>query len=479
MTAIHRVRRAYAATLAVVSLSLLPGRGAVAQELSLQEALAAATAEAAALRTARLELRKADHAYREAGARRLPTVKMQGSASYLTNPPEGITIRKGELGFAPAVGSEAPVAVPDRDFVLMEDPENTYFQLQATLSQPLFTWGKIRRGVEAAEAGRRAAGADLRKTERELRRDLRLAYYGAVLARDSAAILRDAEATLEDVLSDRQRSFDEGLINRQQVLEARSNLYRVRTRRIESEEAYRTAVVALEFYTNRTLTEPTLTTPLPTEELTTSDAGLLDAARETSPELESLAARIEQAELRVAIQERSEPLRPDFSFNLTLDVSGRRIPVVGANWTDSWDTNVILSIGTQSALYDGGAAAWKTAQARDDLETAAAGLDSLARSLDLRVRRSLEAVRNAHARLAEGDAAVALAEEQYKNARVSFENELVTRGEERAAFVGLLTTRLELAASRFAYAQSLAELAVLVGDEAAGLAEGPAAAGEP
>jgi outer membrane protein TolC len=452
---------------------MLRPASAATEELSLRQALTAAMAEATSVRTSRLELRKAEHAYREAATRRLPSVQVQGSASYLTNPPGGITIRKGDLGFAPAVGSEAPVAVPDQDFVLMEDPEDTYFQLQATLSQPLFTWGKIRRGVEAARAGRRAAGADLRTAERELRRDVRLSYYGAVLARDSADVLREAEATLGEMLADRRRSFDEGLINKQEVLEARSTMYQVRTRRIESHEAYRTAVAALEFYTNRSLSKSTLTSGLPTKALAATDSVLVEAARRTSPELEALAARVEQAQLRVAIQERSEPLRPDFSVNVSLDVSGQRIPVVGANWTDSWDTNLVLSIGTNSSLFDGGAAHWQTAQARDDLEMATLGLDSLARSLELRVRRSVEALQSAHARLAETEASVALAEERYKNARVSFENELITRGEERAAYVGLLTARLERLAGEFAYAQGVAELAALVGDEAAGLSTVP------
>ena len=82
------------------------------------------------------------------------------SASYLVNPPPGYTVLAGSLGIIniPAFGVHMPMLV--QDFNVGAQLHN-YFSFAATVSQPLFTWGKIRNAIDAAALQVDSAGSDL------------------------------------------------------------------------------------------------------------------------------------------------------------------------------------------------------------------------------------------------------------------------------------------------------------------------------
>jgi len=66
--------------------------------LSLEEALALSEDNAEALRIRELAVEKNRLRVNEARAKTLPRVTLEASGSYLANPPEGITVKAGELG---------------------------------------------------------------------------------------------------------------------------------------------------------------------------------------------------------------------------------------------------------------------------------------------------------------------------------------------------------------------------------------------
>ena len=75
----------------------------------------------------------------------------------------------------------------------------------------------------------------------------------------------------------------------------------------------------------------------------------------------------------------------------------------------------------------------------------------------------METARNAAAALDERRAKLALAEETAKNARVSFENDVATRGEARLAEIGRLAAALELESAGAALEDAIGEIEYLTG----------------
>jgi outer membrane protein len=454
-------------TLAVALACALPGLSRAAADeivaLTIDEAVSLAVDTSTEVRVAGFEVEKSTEAIREARARRGPRATIQGSGSYLSNPPEGIAIEKGALGYAPTFDSPLPTAIPDRDFVLLDPAEHTYFTLKAAVTQPLFTSGKLHQAQEIARVDREASYAELEAKERDVAIEVQQLYLAAKLAELSVPILEEIAGIAATIVEDRNRSFDEGFITRQEVLEALSDRARLELELGKTREALATSREALAWMTGLSEGKVSFVSEFRDELPELDEADLVEAARENSSDLAVLDARVAQAIAAERIAAASRPLLPDLSLTVTLDVTGQRIPIIGANWSDSWDANLIVSVGTQVTLFDSGAARSGTKKAGYDVESARAGRQAVDESVPLLVRRAVEAVRTAYFELEYSRSKSELASERLKNARVSFENELITRVEYSGAELGSLLSELETRAAEYTFDTALVSLEALTG----------------
>jgi len=442
-------------------LTLVPG---FSRELTLNEAINSALENAGEVKLGKLDFAAAGYGVKEAKAARLPVIDITASASIMTSPPEGITIAKGELGYSPTPTSQVPVALPDEDYVLLEDPENTYFSFQTTLQQPLFSWGKIKAGIELASLERDISGLSLQQVRREVRRDTRLAYFAVVLAKESRELLTEAQTVLQQVLEDRRNGYGEGVLNLQSVLEAEANLSMVTAEKTLAAAGYESSLEGLQLLTGLDVDEKKLISGFTNDLPDLNTEALQEQVAKESPELEMLYVRLRQSMAGEKLLKGDALFKPDLGLDITLDITGGKVPFFGSNWIDDWDVNLIFSLGTTVSLFDGGSMKAQIAQSRIQSQKAREGYIQLLDALEFQVTKSVEAVKGGFYKINEKEARARLAEEQYKNARVSFANELITREEELGARVAVIRAELELLVARFEYENSLAALEYLVGE---------------
>jgi len=434
--------------------------------LSAQAAVSEAKARSHQLTLKEIEYSRTGHAVKEARTRGRPSVSMQASSSILSNPQEEIAIHKGEMGYSPSPDSQHPTPFPDQDYVIMEGMEHTYFKISVALSQPLFTWGKIKKGIEVAELDQGIAEQEIESEQRQTRKNALSAYFGLLFARKSVSLLKEAESVLKNVVDDTENQYNVGTVNLETVLSAKNRKAMVTKQRIGAEEGQASARESLRYYTGRkdiasTKLSTDFRTALPELEL---DA-LTQKALRRSPELNKRRMQQKQAGIGLDIEKSGAPWRPDFNLNLNMDITGEKIPLFGANWSDTWNTNVILSIGTKMNIYDSGKSKHSIAQAEDRLKSAQTGVEATIESMRLQVQRSVETVRTSFYNMESIKSKMALHEEQYKNAEVSYRNELITRKDERLAYIQLLTTKSEAVLAAYQYEQALIELEKLIGQQ--------------
>lgn len=431
--------------------------------LGLMDAVGAALEQSSAVQRRQAELGKAAAVLREANARFLPLVEIQGSASYLTNPPEGITINRGQFGVAPSANSPTPAPLPPEDYVLVPDTESTYFKLTTTLTQPIFTWGKLRAAQRVAQGGQAIAVDDLRAAREETVRSVRQAWWGAVLGRDSAAALREAEVLLASAVEDTERSLEAGDAVVENVLDARARLARVRSQRVQAEEAEASARASLAWLMGRETVEGDLRAEW-SRAPSALDAGeIARKALASSTGLANLDRRLRQAAEAVKIQEATGPFRPDLALSVTLDITGQRVPFLDANWIDTWDAGLVISIGAKTSVLDFGRASARTESARSDQRLAEAGRDEMARGLRVQAQVVVESLRNAQAAVEEKEIALELATERARGAQIAFENDLASRADAQGAQVLAIGARIELLLARYQRETALAEMDYLQG----------------
>jgi outer membrane protein TolC len=445
----------------------LQTQGSSEAALSLDEAVDAAYDYSGQLTVKNLELREKEYALDEAKARRLPTVELQASATLMSNPQEGIIIRKGELGYQPSFQSEAPVPFPDQDYILMEDYEHTYFKVETTVDQPIFTWGKLKRGVELARGDVRSAAVRRNITEGEVKKQVRQAYFGILFTRQALAKVREALDILSRMTKDRENEYREGVINLQTLLEAEKNRAGAETRLAEIEQAATKAEQGFFLLTGIRPEGLEFSTPLSEGiELPADSETLSERTVAASPEVRKLSVAAEQAELYRELERKTGQLRPDFFLRLGMDITGQRVPVVGANWTDTWDVNFLVTLGTKLTVWDSGQSAAKRKQAAVKAYLAREGLRQTIDSTKLAIDAAADSVVLAYRQVQEGEAGLLLAKEQFKNARVSYENDLLTRGELLGAETAMVQAEVELLSAELSYQHAKAELDYLTGGKA-------------
>ena len=463
-----RRRAAVCAVLSLLPLVFLPAQETVqatGPQHTIEDALSLARENAAELSIERLQILKSAAAVREAKARSGPSVSLQTSGSYLSNPNDGIKIAKGSFGYAPTPQSAAPVALPDQDYVLMEEGEHTYFRITTTLSQPIFTSGKLKSGIHAADLGLLAAEREYESKEREIERQVRGAYFGAAFAGTTERILTRAEETIMAIVADRQLSFDEGVITRADLLEAASRKASLSSQTAAAGQAEKSARAALSILTGGDYSATILGTDYRTQLPELDEEALVVRGLDKSPTRGALLHRVGQASALVDINKGSRLFLPDISLNVSLDVTGQRVPVLGANWTESWDANLIVTLGSALTVFDSGAAASKVEQAEHDLAIARQGLQALEQGFELQIRSSVEAVRSGWHEINRAEADLDLAREIERTALVSYENEMITRADMLGARLAALLAELDYERTRYVYETSLSDLEAAVGEE--------------
>jgi len=203
---------------------------AVAQPrpLSLEEALAAGLEKSPGLHASRLELEAATARSREVAAGRLPSLKLGGGYTRLSEVPDF----QVTLPISPD-----PIVVSQSYF--------NQFNLRLGVQQPLFTGFRLQAGERSARLLEAAAGQDLEKNRAELVFAVKAAYWGLARSREFEKVIDENVRQVGEHLKDVRAFFDQGLATRNDVLRAELELSNAEIMRIDARNAAEVALTTL------------------------------------------------------------------------------------------------------------------------------------------------------------------------------------------------------------------------------------------
>ena len=274
-------------------------------------------------------------------------------------------------------------------------PRQTSGTLGVTVSQPLYTWGKIGAAIRAAEVGLKTADEQLRLYRQAVWRDVSAAWYDTLLARELNLLAHENESQKRRHADEAKKKFAAGVATDYDVLAAEVAAENARPEVIRSENALRTARERLRFLLAAdgevdavgALERPSADRPVPPD-----FAGALAVARDKRPELADLKLRIGIYSELVTIADADNKPRLDLKGGagwntLSVNDSGPARSADGA----SWNLGVYLSF----PFFDGLRSSGRAAQARSDLRTRQIEERKLLDSITLEVRDAGNALREA------------------------------------------------------------------------------------
>jgi HAE1 family hydrophobic/amphiphilic exporter-1 len=316
--------------------------------------------------------------------------------------------------------------------------------IDLSLSQPLFTWGKIGAAIRAAEVGLKTADEQLRLARQGASRDVAGAFYDLLLARELAALARENLAQKQRHADEAHKKFAAGVATDYDVLAADVAVANARPEVIRSENQLKTSRERLRFFLALnedvdavgTLDHP-LVPPVPLEEARA-------VAGRKRPELLDLRHRVGIYDELVTIAEAENKPRLDLKAGTgwhQFDLEGNRAD--GA----AWSAGVYLSF----PFFDGLRTSGRVQQAKSDLATKRVEEAKLLDSIDLEVRTANDAVKEAMAVVTALTGTVTQAQQLLQMAEKGFEFGVKTKLDVDDAQLNLQQAKSILARARRDY----------------------------
>lgn len=327
----------------------------------------------------------------------------------------------------------------------------TVAAVDLTLTQPLYTWGKISAAVRAAEVGLKTAGEQLRLFRQAARREVATAWYDVLLSRELNRLARENLAQKERFLGDVRKKFAAGVATDYDVLAAEVAVENARPDVIRTDNLIRVTrerlrvVLALpeEVDAVGSLGHDAAVRPLPGDY--ESD---LAVARKKRPELADLRLRIGIFDELVTIAAADNKPRLDLKGSagwhlLALDTTGVRNQSNGA----AWNVGVYLTF----PFFDGLKTSGRVTQARSDLRSRQIEELKLLDTIALEVRNAVNALKEADEICRAISGTVRQAEKLLQMAEKGFEYGVKIRLEVDDAQLNLLQANISLARAQRDY----------------------------
>lgn len=405
----------------VALLIAAPLCAAEARTLTLEQALAIAMEQNRDIARAREYARSVQGRYVEERSAALPQLGLSGS-----------------LGMSRDKSQEA---------LMGSAPRQTTSALGITLSQPLYTWGKVGAAIRAAEVGLKTADEQLRLYRQAAARDVTTAFYDILLARELLNLAKENLEQKQRHLAEAQKRFTAGVATDYDVLAAEVAVENARPEQIRSVHAVETARDRLRFLLALDGEQVDAVGSLepPTGAVSGYDEAYAVALKRR-PDMADLRLRLGIYDELVTIANADDKPR--------LDLKGG----AGWNWQEvqqgngpdkssggaAWNVGLYMTF----PFFDGMRTSGRVAQARSDLRTKQIEEKSLRDTIALEVRNSGNAYHEATEIVQALTGTVRQAERLVQMAEKGYEFGVKIRLEVEDAQLNLLQARGNLARAR-------------------------------
>lgn len=395
------------------------------QPLTVSECIRIGLENSRSLHASLMKVRAADARVSEANAARLPSLKLSGTYTRLSE----IAPFEVALPFPPPAPST---------FTISPSILNNY-NARLTLQQPLFTGLRLESSADLARHGAQAAQQDYSRDRADLVYNIQAAYWGLFKAVEIRKVLDENVSQVEAHLRDAQNLHRQGLITYNEALKVQVQLSSARLAQIHAKNAVRLATVALNNLIGLPLeTEVALASKVERQPRRFADlAPLLQKALESRPEIQAMEHRLKAGEAGVALARSGQLPQIYLIGNYAYARPNPRLLPAQDRFKGTWDVGVAVSLD----LWNWRTTAHQTGQARAQLLQAQDALAQIRDGIRLEVTQQFLNLLEAEERIGVAEQGVKQAEENHRVTSARFKAGLALNSDLLDAEVALLQAR--------------------------------------
>lgn len=292
-----------------------------------------------------------------------PSLDFQASGTWMAKPPvEAIYVETDQIYSAMQLNQMMPVP-PNQEVKVYDGMENTMYQLEFSLTQPIFTWGKIANSIKLYKEISSIKETQITQQSEQLKTELTTRLISLYYLNNILQILDEEKTYTDRMVQVSENAEKVGMLLHQEVVDAKLQAKQLEISKEDLLEQIKDQLLELNRITGLeklTLEEinfdfvPGLLADFDT--LLARDAAELEAevlsGNQSSikilTQMESVSKTAEK------ISRGNENWKPDLAFQMSGSVSDSRVPFIQEDWKDKTDYSLNISIGLKTTIWDGG-----------------------------------------------------------------------------------------------------------------------------
>ena len=307
-----------------------------------------------------------------------PTVDLQVSGTYMVNPPvDAIYVNVDDIVNSIAWNGIRPRTQNQR-IKVYGGMEQTLYDFQLTLTQPVFTWGKITNAIKLYQQISEIKETQLSQQTSQLETEFKTRLVSLYYLIRIMEIIDEEQAYAERMVQVSENAESSGMLLHQEVVDAKIQAKELEIAKQDLLEQMNDQLLELSRTSGIDLTLENINFDfIPDfiesfELLLANDPALLEAEilSGNQSSIKMLTQLQTVSKTAEKISRGYENWKPDIALQMSGGYSGSRVPLVEPNWRRKDDYSLNISIGIKTTLWDGGKKVRDVARKKSEAETA-------------------------------------------------------------------------------------------------------------
>lgn len=292
-----------------------------------------------------------------------PTVDLQASGTYMLNPPLGaMYINTDDIINAIQWNGVKPRNSGQR-IKIYDGMENTLYNFELTLTQPVFTWGKITNAIKLYKQVSEIKLSQITQQTAQLETELKTRLISLYYLNKILEIIDEEETYTHRMVEVSENAEKVGMLLHQDVVDAKIQAKELEIAKQDLLEQINDQLLELKRTSGIELISLDDINFDFVAELEESFTSLME---KDPSELESQALSGNQSSIKILTQLEGvsqtaekiargyENWKPDLALQMSGGYSGSRFPLFEPNWRRKDDYSLNISIGLKATIWDGG-----------------------------------------------------------------------------------------------------------------------------
>lgn len=290
-----------------------------------------------------------------------PTIELTVSGTYFLNPPiDSIVLNVDDILNSITWPDSMDIKPTGQYLTLYDGMENTFYSFQLDVTQPIYTWGKLKNAIKLYEKVSEIKQLQILSKEKQLQTELNTRIVSLFYLSQIETLLNTQDEYANRLVKISEDAQKNGILLEQDVLEAKISAQQINITQQEIKEQFFNLLLSIQKMTGNQNLELANINFTPNENIFYEFANrnrdeLFSKALNTTQDTFLILENLEQiSQYTTKIAQASVYWKPDFALKLSLGYGGSRFPFLEKDWFRQNDYTTNFTLALKTTVWDGG-----------------------------------------------------------------------------------------------------------------------------